>query len=129
VLVEPYDLRELAARLRALVRRGTSPQRLWSAGAIELDADNHRVSVSGHEVRLTSKEFDLLRYFLAARGRVVSREELLEKVWSYGGAAEVDSRTLDVHILSLRKKLGQEHLRIVTVRGVGYRFDVSDDGP
>jgi DNA-binding response OmpR family regulator len=128
VLVEPYELRELLARLRALARRGAAPRRLMSVGELELDANDHRVSVSGREIQLTSKEFELLRYFLEAGGRVVGREEVLENVWSYRGAAEVESRTLDVHIRSLRKKLRPEHGRIVTVRGVGYRFDISDEG-
>jgi len=129
VLVEPYELRELLARIRALARRGAAPPRSLSAGGITVDDDEHRVVVGDREVTLTSKEFGLLKYLLGAGGRVIRREELLEKVWLYGGAAEIESRTLDVHIRRLRQKLDPEALRIVTVRGVGYRFDVSPDGP
>ena len=75
------------------------------------------------DVRLTAKEFLLLRYLIEHRGRVLSREFLLDRVWGYARAGEIESRTVDVHVRRLRAKLGAEGERIVTVKNVGYRLD------
>ena len=72
---------------------------------------------------LTVKEFDLLCALMRANGRVLNRDQILETVWGYSNAVDIESRTVDVHIRRLREKLGKEHKRIVTVKGVGYRFD------
>ena len=128
VMSRPYDSRELIARLRALLRRSAgagSQLGVVTAGPIELDLDRYAASVAGRVVELTAKEFDLLRALIEARGRVVRREAALERVWHYGRGAGLESRTLDVHIRRLRKKLGAEGARIVTVRSVGYRMDIS----
>jgi two-component system alkaline phosphatase synthesis response regulator PhoP len=125
----PYDLSELIIRVKSLLRRAATnrPAGTLKAGAIELDRDRYLVSVGGGSIKLTSKEFDLLSVLMKAEGRVVRREVLLEQVWSYERDAGVESRTLDVHVRSLRRKLGREGTRIVTVRSVGYRMSVSPD--
>ena len=81
------------------------------------------MTVNGRSLELTAKEFALLTALMRADGRVLSRDQLLETVWGYANAAEVESRTVDVHIRRLRAKLGAEARRIVTVKAVGYRFD------
>ena len=81
------------------------------------------MTVEGRPVELTAKEFGLLAALMRADGRVLGREQLLETVWGYGNAAEIESRTVDVHVRRLRAKLGSEARRIVTVKAVGYRFD------
>jgi DNA-binding response OmpR family regulator len=81
------------------------------------------VTVGGRPVELTPKEFDLLRALLEAGGRVLSREHLLNRVWGYARADEIESRTVDVHIRRLRSKLGPEERRIATIKGVGYRLE------
>ena len=126
-MTKPYNERELFARLKALLRRTalSPPTRRILAGAIEIDLDRYVVKVGGEEVRFTSKEFDLLRILIEAKGRALRREVLLDKVWGYGHSADVESRTVDVHIARLREKLGLDGLRILTVRNVGYRFDMS----
>ena len=120
--------RELFARLRALLRRSAGAARRFgrvSAGSIELDLDRYTASIAGRAISLTPKEFELLRELIEARGRVVRRDAVLERVWQYGRRSGIESRTLDVHIRRLRKKLGEEGTRIVTVRNVGYRMDIS----
>ena len=81
------------------------------------------MAVGGAPVSLTPKEFDLLRALLDARGRVLSREFLLDRVWGYARAGEVESRTIDVHVRRLRAKLGDEGRRILTIKNVGYRLE------
>ena len=124
-LAKPFSPKELVARVRAVLRRAqpgeTTP--VLSVGAVSLDSARHVVTVGGRAVELTPKEFDLLHALLAAAGRVLSREHLLNRVWGYARADEIESRTVDVHIRRLRAKLGAEERRIATIKGVGYRFD------
>jgi DNA-binding response OmpR family regulator len=82
--------------------------------------------VGGRPGELTPKEFDLLHALLDAAGRVLSREHLLNRVWGYAHADEIESRTVDVHIRRLRAKLGAEERRIATIKGVGYRYETED---
>jgi DNA-binding response OmpR family regulator len=121
-MVKPFGFRELLARIRAVTRRlstvpdGDRPQRI---GALEIDRRTHRVRVDGTEVALTPKEFDLLACLAEEPGTVVTRQRLLDEVWDphwYG-----PTRTLDVHVASVRKKLGEPRW-IETVRGVGFRM-------
>jgi phosphate regulon transcriptional regulator PhoB len=124
-VVKPFSPKELLARVRAVLRRsgpaaGAAPLRL---GALVIDLGTHTVSVGGLALALTPKEFDLLRALVEARGRVLSREFLLDRVWGYSRASEIESRTVDVHIRRLRVKLGPEGRRILTVKSVGYRLD------
>ena len=124
-IVKPFSPKELVARVRAVLRRtrpapGEAPTTL---GALTIDPGTHTVSVGGEGVALTPKEFDLLRALVEARGRVLSREFLLDRVWGYARAGEIESRTVDVHVRRLRVKLGSEGRRVVTVKSVGYRMD------
>jgi two-component system phosphate regulon response regulator PhoB len=124
-LAKPFSTKELVARVRAVLRRArpAAASRALTVGAVSLDPIRHAVAVEGRAVELTPKEFDLLHALLAAAGRVLSREHLLNRVWGYARADEIESRTVDVHIRRLRAKLGAEERRIATIKGVGYRFD------
>ena len=125
-VVKPFSPRELIARIRAVLRRsdGPVPEPTGRAtGELHVDEARHAVTVGGQPVELTAKEFGLLAALMRADGRVLGREQLLETVWGYGNAAEIESRTVDVHVRRLRAKLGAEARRIVTVKAVGYRFD------
>ena len=124
-IVKPFSPKELLARVRAVLRRsrpapGGAP---LSLGALVIDLGTHTASVGGQALALTPKEFDLLRALVEARGRVLSREFLLDRVWGYAHASEIESRTVDVHVRRLRVKLGPEGRRILTVKSVGYRLD------
>jgi len=125
-MTKPYNNQEMIARLKTMLRRTAlaPPSRMLLAGAIEMDLDRYVVKVGGVEVRFTSKEFELLRTLIEAKGRALRREFLLDKVWGYGGSADVESRTVDVHIRRLREKLGPDGGCILTIRNVGYRFDM-----
>jgi two-component system, OmpR family, phosphate regulon response regulator PhoB len=125
-VVKPFSPRELIARIRAILRRAQEPSdvSVKRVGGLEVDEARHSLTVQGTPVELTAKEFGLLCALIRANGRVLSREQLLDGVWGYAGAAEIESRTVDVHIRRLREKLGSEATRIVTVKGVGYRFDM-----
>jgi phosphate regulon transcriptional regulator PhoB len=124
-VAKPFSPKELVARVRAVLRRARpeEPARPLTAGGVSLDTARHLVTVGGRPVELTPKEFDLLQALLEAAGRVLSREHLLNHVWGYARADEIESRTVDVHIRRLRAKLGAEERRIATIKGVGYRFD------
>ena len=124
-VAKPFSPKELVARVRAVLRRARPGEagRPLSAGGVSLDAARHVVTVDGRPVELTPKEFDLLHALLEAAGRVLSREHLLNRVWGYSRADEIESRTVDVHIRRLRAKLGAEERRITTIKGVGYRFE------
>jgi DNA-binding response OmpR family regulator len=125
-VVKPFSPRELIARIRAVVRRSDGPVPELTGrvtGELHVDEARHAVTVGGQPVELTAKEFGLLAALMRADGRVLGREQLLETVWGYGNAAEIESRTVDVHVRRLRAKLGAEARRIVTVKAVGYRFD------
>ena len=122
-LVKPFGMTELVSRVRAVLRRaGKSRPDVLRAGRIVLDQSSHTVSLGDEQVELTLKEYDLLRLLMSNPGKAFSRDMLLEAVWDteYGG----ETRTVDVHIGTLRTKLGSEGDRIKTVRGVGYRLEV-----
>jgi two-component system OmpR family response regulator/two-component system response regulator QseB len=116
-VVKPVDLHELAARLRALVRRAHGqPQDRLLAQDVELDPATRTVRKAGEPVTLSTREFDLLHVLMLANGRVLSREQLEQQLYSWG--REVDSNAVEVHIHHLRRKLGASLIQ--TVRGVGY---------
>jgi DNA-binding response OmpR family regulator len=116
-VVKPVDLQELAARLRALVRRAHGqPQELLKVQDIELDAAAHTVRRGGRPLRLQAREFDLLHALMLNAGRVLTREQLEQHLYSWG--REVESNAVEVHIHHLRRKLGGDLIH--TVRGVGY---------
>jgi len=122
-VTKPFSPRELMLRVRAVIRRGSEPgpsaQRLSHRGLI-LDIDRHRCEVDGNEAHLTAKEFGLLQALMERPGRVLTREQLLERVW--GSDISVTARTVDTHLKRLREKLGPASEWIDTIRGVGYRF-------
>jgi two-component system alkaline phosphatase synthesis response regulator PhoP len=95
---------------------------ILDVGELRVDWGKHTVSVDGETIDLTSKEFGLLRVLIEANGRLLTREALLEMVWGYEQSVEVETRTVDVHISKLRKKIGVAGSRILTVRNSGYRF-------
>jgi len=116
-VVKPVDLHELAARLRSLLRRTTGHLiEVLSFDGVTVDAQSRRVTLNGEVVPLAPREFDLLHTLFRNAGRVLSREQLEQKMYSWGH--EVDSNTIEVHIHHLRRKLGPKV--VVTVRGVGY---------
>jgi len=128
-ITKPFSMKEMLARIRAVLRRserGASEPAVYEDGLISLDAASHMLRVQGQEVSLTRKEFDLLAALVGSRGRVLSRDQLLQRVWGYDYFGE--TRTVDVHIRRLRKKLGRAAQgRIETVVGVGYRFRASPE--
>jgi len=128
---KPFSDKELIARVKALLRRAAAAPAptVLRAGTIELDPERYTVSVEGHPIALTSREFELLKALLEAKGRALTRDHFLETVWDMDRAVDVETRTVDVHIRSLRSKLGSEGRRILTVRNVGYRCDISPEGP
>jgi DNA-binding response OmpR family regulator len=125
-VTKPFSLRELAARVRAILRRGGDHARkelspfVYRGKHLVADFDAVSVSVDGSQVRLTRREFELLRYLVENRNRVLSRDRLLERVWGYDRF--VETRSVDVHVGRLRGKLGQAGRQIETVVGLGYRF-------
>lgn len=116
----------LLARIKAVLRRTALPAQINTlrAGPIEMDIDRWTLWVHGRPVELTTKEFHLLRELLQAKGRVLPRETLLQRVWEHSGAQRIDTRTVDVHVGRLRRKLGEPGRHIITVRNVGYRLDI-----
>jgi DNA-binding response OmpR family regulator len=123
-----YDIDTLLERIKALQKRAAGAVRstgILRAGVLEMDSERWTVSVEGEPVTLTAKEFGLLRMLLNASGRVLTRNLLREIVWGYGKHHQFDSRTVDVHIGRLRRKLGPAGHYICTVRDVGYRFNVT----
>ena len=122
---KPFSPKELVARVRAVLRRARPEPapRVLAQSAITLDPSRHLVTLHGRRLELTPKEFDLLHALLDAAGRVLSREHLLNRVWGYARADEIESRTVDVHVRRLRAKLGDAGTRITTVKSVGYRFE------
>ena len=123
-VTKPFSLRELSARVRAVLRRGGNGDERRPAGYrgehLLADFDAVAVSVDGDPVRLTRREFELLRYLVQNKNRVVSRDRLLERVWGYERV--VETRSVDVHVGRLRGKLGLAGRQIETVVGLGYRF-------
>jgi phosphate regulon transcriptional regulator PhoB len=124
-IVKPFSPKELLARVRAVLRRARpAPGAAGIAiGALAIDPGTRTVTVQGAPLTLTHKEFELLGALADAQGRVLSREFLLDRVWGYSRAGEIESRTVDVHVRRLRVKLGPEGRRILTVKSVGYRLD------
>ncbi|OQO90943.1 response regulator transcription factor [Saccharomonospora piscinae] len=130
-VTKPYSARELIARVRAVLRRGVEPtgeaqqeQPVLSGGPVRMDVERHVVTVGGEDVSLPLKEFDLLEYLLRNVGRVLTRNQLIDRVW---GADYVgDTKTLDVHVKRLRSKIEPDPgapRHLVTVRGLGYKFE------
>jgi phosphate regulon transcriptional regulator PhoB len=128
-LTKPFSPRELVARVKAILRRSEAPvppqmAGFYEKGPLRINFSNYEVSVKGKQVKLTLKEFELLRFLVQNPSRVLSRDQLLDRVW--GGEVFIDPRTVDVHIRRLRKAIEKNDRRpewVLTVRGVGYKFD------
>ena len=127
-LPKPFGMMELIARVRALLRRtkrepaGDGELRI---GSLSVSPQRHTVTVAGEEVALTYKEFEMLVLLLRNRDRVLTREQFLDQVWGY--AFDGENRTVDVHIRTLRQKLGEAEKYIRTVRGIGYKLEDPDE--
>ena len=127
-VTKPYSTRELLARIRAVLRRKTEPETendaVLEAGDVRMDIERHTVSVSGVETAMPLKEFELLELLLRNAGRVLTRGQLIDRIW--GADYFGDTKTLDVHIKRIRsriEKVPSEPTMLVTVRGLGYRFE------
>ena len=125
---KPFGMMELVSRVRALLRRAEPEKEkrtdACTAGPIHVDLNRHVVTVDGTVVALTYKEFELLCYLTENKGMVLTRDQLLSKIWGYAFAGE--TRTVDVHIRTLRQKLGEASRCIETIRGVGYKLEESE---
>ncbi|RNL77464.1 response regulator transcription factor [Nocardioides marmorisolisilvae] len=127
-VTKPYSPRELVARIRAVLRRGTEPDlapMTLEAGPVRMDTERHVVTIDGEDVRLPLKEFELLEMFLRNPGRVLTRGQLIDRVW--GSDYVGDTKTLDVHVKRLRAKIEPspaEPKYLTTVRGLGYKLDL-----
>src|SRR5438552_1590076 len=121
-VTKPFSPREMILRIKAILRRAEGPaeDESLSAGSIAIDPARHEVSVGGKRVNLTSLEFKLLRTLMQRRGRVQTRDRLLNDVWGYESV--IDTRTVDTQVRRLRKKLGKAYYAIESVRGLGYRL-------
>lgn len=125
-ITKPFSPRELIARIKAVLRRIKEKDKfpeVFKIGELTVDFSKIRAAIKGKPVELTAKEFELLKALIKANGRVLSREHLLNTIWGLDRAVEIETRTVDVHIGSLRKKLKSEEKRIVTVKNYGYSFE------
>ncbi|MGW9627683.1 response regulator [Microbacterium sp. NPDC055521] len=128
-ITKPYSSRELLARMRAVLRRAVQAdaeldERVLEGGRVTLDIDRHTVAVDGSEINMPLKEFELLEVLMRNAGRVLTRGQLIDRVW--GSDYFGDTKTLDVHIKRIRSRIEQspsEPVMLVTVRGLGYRFE------
>lgn len=128
-VTKPYSSRQLLARMRAVLRRSAPSddhldERVLTAGRVTLDIDRHAVSVDGTEISMPLKEFELLEVLMRNAGRVLTRGQLIDRVW--GSDYYGDTKTLDVHIKRIRSRIEKnpgEPVMLVTVRGLGYRFE------
>jgi two-component system phosphate regulon response regulator PhoB len=124
-VTKPFSVRELILRVKAILKRGLSESEKlnkseFTFGELRLNLDAHQIFINNDEIAFTALEFRLLKHLIDRRGRVQTRDQLLEEVWGY--SAEVTTRTVDTHIKRLREKLGSSGDYIQTIRGVGYRF-------
>ncbi|MBI5200771.1 MAG: response regulator transcription factor [Elusimicrobia bacterium] len=130
-ITKPFSVGELVARVQAIFRRaavpanGVAERTLQTVGSIEVDPERHEVRVKGKLTQLTPKEFEFLLLLMKARGKVLSRDYLLEHIWGYKKSIDIDTRTVDQHIARLRRKLRAEAHRIVTVASFGYQIKMN----
>ncbi len=128
-VTKPYSTRELLARMKAVLRRQVGPaletQGLLSAGPVSMDTDKHTVTVDGEKIQMPLKEFELLELLLENVNRVLTRGQIIDRVW--GSNYYGDTKTLDVHVKRIRSKIEEDPSRpkhLLTVRGLGYKFEV-----
>jgi two-component system, OmpR family, response regulator RegX3 len=126
-ITKPYSTRELLARMKAVLRRGSTGREapaILEAGQIRLDSERHKVTVDGKTVTFPLKEFELLEYFMENLNRVLTRGQIIDRVW--GANYYGDTKTLDVHVKRIRSKIEADAanpVHLVTVRGLGYKFE------
>ncbi len=128
-VTKPFSPRELMARVKAVLRRAKEKDKqpdVLKIGELTIDFSKISVAVRDKPVELTAKEFELLKTLIKAKGRVLSRDYLLDTIWGFDHAVEIQTRTVDVHIRTLRKKLKSQASRIITVKNYGYRFEQED---
>jgi len=128
-VTKPYSMPELKARVQALLRRSGGSRRVYRFGPVTIDLDQYTVTRGPEITRLSNRERDLLEFFINNRGRILTREELLKRVWGY--KAGIATRTVDTHVLTVRKKLGDDAQSpefIETLHGVGYQFIAREGG-
>jgi len=129
-VTKPFSPRELIARVKAVLRRvhekGKLPE-ILKIGDLTIDFSKILAYIKGRHIALTAKEFELLKTLIKANGRVLSRDYLLDTIWGFDHALEIQTRTVDVHIRTLRRKLKSEARRIITVKQYGYRFQKDED--
>ncbi|HBG63371.1 MAG: DNA-binding response regulator [Omnitrophica WOR_2 bacterium GWF2_43_52] len=129
-ITKPFSIRELTARVKAVLRRAREKDKLpeiFKIGNLTIDFSKIKVAIGNKPAELTAKEFELLSALIKAKGRVLSRDYLLDTIWGFDNAVEIQSRTVDVHIQTLRKKLKTEAKRVVTVKNYGYRFEQEEE--
>ena len=129
-VTKPFSVRELILRVKAILKRGASTENNteiaeYSFGELTINFEEHQAYITGEEISLTALEFKLLKHLIKRKGRVQTRDQLLEDVWGY--SSNVTTRTVDTHIKRLREKLGLVGEHIQPIRGVGYRFSRSSD--
>jgi len=128
-VTKPFSPRELIARIKAVTRRAKDKEKLpevLKIGDLGIDFSKIAVTVKDKPAVLTAKEFELLKTLIQAKGRVLSRDNLLDTIWGFDHAIEIQTRTVDVHVRTLRKKLKACAKYIVTVKGYGYRFEAEE---
>jgi len=126
-LVTPFQMEDLLMSIKVLIHRGNldTSSRIMSLGNIKMDLDSWIVTIAEKPVKLTTKEFRLLQELMEAKGRVLSRDFLLRRVWGLDKELDIQTRTVDIHMSRLRSKLGAASESIITVRNIGYRVDIS----
>lgn len=126
-VTKPFSVRELLARIKGILKRAPEKKKdipALRAGTLEIDFARYEAKVAAKPLALSAKEYQFLKCLASAEGRALTRDELLEKVWGYDQALNIDTHTVDQHVLRLREKLGPESPRLITVKGVGYRLKV-----
>ena len=128
-LVTPFQMEDLLMSIKVLIHRGNldTSSRIMSLGNIKMDLDSWIVTIAEKPVKLTTKEFRLLQELMEAKGRVLSRDFLLRRVWGLDKELDIQTRTVDIHMSRLRSKLGAASESIITVRNIGYRVDISPE--
>ncbi len=128
-LVTPFQIEDLVMSIKVLIHRGNldTSSRIMSLGNIKMDLDSWIVTIAEKPVKLTTKEFRLLQELMEAKGRVLSRDFLLRRVWGLDKELDIQTRTVDIHMSRLRSKLGAASDSIITVRNIGYRVDISPE--
>lgn len=126
-ITKPFSIKELIARIKAILKRYNENEKksqdIFKYGNLFVDFVNKKATISTKEIKLTAKEFKLLEVFLNSKGNLITEDYLLENIWGIDSSCQIESRTIDVHIMNLRKKLGKYGDMIKTVKGFGWRFE------